>query len=68
MNKITVFYLTPNNSMPLIRARGFDDFGYAVDPLYSPIRIKALFFENQLNTPLAVYKPQKVIGAMSRPM
>ena len=38
------------------------------NPLQSPIRIKALFFDNLIEPPLANIWPQKTIGAMPCPV
>ena len=67
MNHCFCFDAITTNLLPIC-ARDFDYFGCAIDPLQSPIGIKTLFFENQLNKPLACYRPQKAIGAMSHPM
>lgn len=37
------------------------------DPLQSPIRIKAVFFDNLIEPPLASLRPQKIIGTMPCP-
>jgi hypothetical protein len=42
--------------------------GGCTDPLQSPIRIKAVFFDNLIEPPLASSRPQKIVGAMSCPV